>query len=217
MGTLIHGINGHFIGKVGDLVGSHRLGKNYIKHSPKISLKPKSEKQLAQQAKFTLAIRLMHPVLGLLRIGFREQRYPSQAYQVALKHTLREVIKGDYPNYLIDYSKIQFSRGSLGGAEGLRLLAGKGCLFIIWNGDGFRMNAYGTDRMHLLIYEAETGTYLHGPADIQRMQGAAIMPIPEELSGKKLQVYSFCASDCRKVSDTVYAGEISIQSAAAAC
>jgi len=49
------------------------------------------------------------------------------------------------------------------------------------------------------------------------MQGAAIMPIPEELSGKKLQVYSFCASDCRKVSDTVYAGEISIQSAAAAC
>lgn len=210
MGILINGINGHFHGKVGELVGSHRMGKNYIKRMPKPVEIPASEKQKAQRAKFALTSRLMHPVSKLLRIGFRQQRFPSMACHLAMKHTLKEVITGDYPNYTIDYAKVQFSRGSWGKAEGLKLMPGKGSIFIIWNGDGFRMNAFGTDRMHLLIYEPETGTYLHGPEDVLRMQGAAVMLIPEQLNGKKLHVYLFCTSDFGKVSDTVYAGEISI-------
>lgn len=209
MGIQFNGINGHFYGKAGDLVGSSWNGRNYIKRSPAISTRPKSEKQLAQQAKFALTVRFLHPVKELVNIGFRQQYRPATGFNLAVKHTLEQAITGQYPDYAIDYPKVQYSKGTLGKPEGLKLMPGKGCLLITWHGDRFRTKAYGTDRVHLIIYEPETNTYLHGPADVYRMQEAAVMAIPEQFSGKKLHVYLF-ASRPGLVSDTVYAGEISI-------
>lgn len=207
MGTYINGINGHFSGKVGDLVGSSWLGKNYVKHAPGTSNKPKSEKQLAQQAKFALAVRFLHPVKEVLNIGFRQLNRPATGYNMAIKYTLEQAINGCYPNFTIDYSKVQYSRGSYCRPEGVKVISGTGCLIIIWHGDAFRFNSSGYDRVHILVYEPDTNTYLLGPAGVHRMEEAAILAIPDHLSVKTLHTYLFCVSDTGKVSDTVYAGE----------
>ncbi|HQS06276.1 MAG: hypothetical protein B7X86_07525 [Sphingobacteriales bacterium 17-39-43] len=211
MGTLIKGINGHISGKVGNVVGSSWRGINYVKSLPKTSLKPKSEKQLAQQAKFALAVRFMHPVKDLLNIGFRQQHRPATGYNLAIKHTLTQAIIGQYPNYAIDYSKVQYSNGPLRRSEGVKLIGGTGCLVIIWHGDGFRFNSFGDDQVHILIYEPDTNTYLQGPEGVQRMQEAAIIAIPEQFKGKILHTFLFCVSWNGQVSDTAYAGETIIR------
>jgi len=211
MGTLIKGINGHISGKVGNVVGSSWRGKNYVKRSPVSKGKPKSEKQLAQQAKFALAVRFLHPVKELLNIGFRQQHRPATGYNMAIKHTLEQSIIGQYPNYVIDYSKVQYSNGLWRRPEGLKLISGTGCLVIIWHGDGYRFNSFEDDQVHVLIYEPDTNTYLQGPDGVQRMQEAAIIEIPEQFKGKILHTFLFCVSWNGQVSDTVYAGETIIR------
>lgn len=207
MGTLIKGINGYISGKVGNVVGSSWRGKNYVRSLQKPSCKPRSEKQLAQQAKFALAVRFLHPVKELLNIGFRQQNRPATGYNLAIKYTLVEAIIGQYPNYHIDYSKVQYSNGPLRRPEGLKLISGTGCLVIIWHGDGYRFNSFGDDQVHILIYEPDTNTYLQGPESIQRMQEAAIIEIPEQFKGKILHTFLFCVSWNGQASDTAYAGE----------
>ena len=70
MGTIRNGGNGAFSGKAGSFIGSSWRDINYIKGLPKISSKPKTLKQLEQQAKFAAAIRFLQPVKDLLNIGF---------------------------------------------------------------------------------------------------------------------------------------------------
>lgn len=106
MATLLNGINGSFSGKVGDLVGSSWRGIHYVKRVPKISTKPKTEKQLAQQARFALAVRFANPVKDILNIGFRQRHKPATGYNLGIKHILENAIRGDYPNYSIDYTNL---------------------------------------------------------------------------------------------------------------
>lgn len=221
MGTLIKGINGHISGKVGDVVYSSWRGESYIKSKPKTSNEPtapavaprrrESEKQLAQQAKFALAVRFLHPVKEVLNIGFRQQHRPATGYNLAIKHTLEQVIIGQYPNYVINYSKVQYSNGPWCRPEGIKLIGGTGCLVIIWHGDGYRFNSFGDDQVYILVYEPDTNTYLQGPVGVHRMQEAAIIAIPETFKGKILHTFLFCVSRNGQVSDTVYAGETIIR------
>lgn len=62
MGTFRNGGNGAFSGKTGSFIGSNWSDINYIKGIPRISNKPKTQKQLEQQAKFALAVRFLRPV-----------------------------------------------------------------------------------------------------------------------------------------------------------
>ena len=62
MGTIRNGGNGAFSGKAGSFIGCNWSDISYMKGIPKISNKPKTLKQLEQQAKFATAIRFLRPV-----------------------------------------------------------------------------------------------------------------------------------------------------------
>ncbi len=203
-----HGINGIFSGKVGDLVCSRWRGTSYIKSRPKPSNKPKTDKQLAQQAKFGFAVRFLNPVKDILNIGYKQQRGKPSGFNLAMKYTLADVITGEYPDLAIDYSKVRFSNGRWSQPACVKLLPSAGSLAVIWHGDGFRPFAYGDDLVYILIYEPESNTYLKGPADVRRAQEACIIAIPSHWAGKTIHTYLFCVSSCGRASDTVYAGEV---------
>lgn len=74
MGTIRQGALGGFSGKAGSIIGSSWRDINYIKGLPKLSNKPKSEKQLEQQAKFALAVKFLLPVKSLMNVGFGQMR-----------------------------------------------------------------------------------------------------------------------------------------------
>lgn len=201
------GVLGHPSGKIGEVVYSSWKGINYVKSKSKPSSKPKTVKQLAQQAKFCLAVRFLNPVKGLLNIGFQELTKRRTAHNIAMTHMLREVISGEHPEFNMDYSKVQFSRGSWGKEHAVRMMPGVTSLGIFWCGDVFQLCAYGDDQVYILIYEPERNIFIQGPSNVQRMHGACIISIPDELLGKTLHAYLFCVSGAGKVSDTTYAGE----------
>lgn len=199
---------GRISGKVGDLVYSSYKGKSYVKSAPNKSTKPKTEKQIAHQAKFALAVRFLKPVIAELNAAFKLPGKAASGYNLALKHTLEHVIKGEYPDYTLNYAEARFSRGGWSAPAWVHLVPGAACLMIIWMGDQYRDCSYGDDEVNILIYEPESGEYIKGPSHVYRAQEACIIAIPESFGGKVLHTYLFCVSASGKRSASVYAGEV---------
>lgn len=202
-------INGKIYGKIGDMVGSSWKGKHYMKRAPKPSDKPKTEKQLAQQAKFAWAMRFLNPVRDLLSVGMGTGKKPLTGHNLALRYLLR-AISGTQPDYVIDYAAIQFTKGTAGRLAPINVRIDPEGLSVSWFFDGFRYGGYHDDEIGMLIYEPQTGTFLRGPAGIHRMAGSLTMTIPDELCGKTVHFYLYSRSYRNNFSPSEYAGMFEI-------
>jgi len=110
-----------FVNKVGNLVGSTWRTLDVIRARPKISNKPKTQAQLDQQAKFRLATSILAPLGELIEVGFKAESGVSTPMNVAVAENLKYAITGSSPNFSFDYEKLQFSKGTLKGAQGLEV------------------------------------------------------------------------------------------------
>jgi len=205
MAKYTNGANGFFSGKVGNVVGSSNFGKSYVKRVPKVSDKPKSEKQLAQQARFALAVRILQPIKDLLFTFRRRPKAPS-GFNLAVRQVLADAIQGEYPNFTVDYSKLIITRGIWGTAECAEVLADNGSLYIGWFAGVFRPNSYGDDAVCILVYEPISNTYLRSSEGVFRSHGMVAISLPETWAGKTIHTYLYCVSHQGAYSNSVYAG-----------
>ncbi len=112
MGEIKNGINGGFSGKAGSYVGYTLRGKYIIRGMPsKIHKKP-SPKQLAARARFRLLQMWRSPLTSFFAITFKNHTHERSA-QNAAHHFNAGIVKGEYPDYKIDYSAAVISSGSL--------------------------------------------------------------------------------------------------------
>lgn len=96
-------------GKIGPLVVFVRYGKQYVRiHT--IPHDPKTPAQLAQRAKLKLANKGLSPLSKIIRQGYNDD---SSAYRTLVGKTIREFVVGEYPDFSIDYSKIQIAGGRM--------------------------------------------------------------------------------------------------------
>jgi len=208
MGTIRNGGNGAFSGKAGSFIGSSWRDINYMRGIPKISKKPKTLKQLEQQAKFAAAVKFIQPVKDLLNVGFGGQKSGrASGYNLALKHVLENAISGNYPDLSIDYSKAQFAKGSLAAPIGSAVLAEAGELLLSWSPDLNPFNAFIDDEATVLIYDPASNIYMSGPLGIVRVEGEMTISIPSAYLGNTVHVYMFFMSRQGKLSNSSYVGE----------
>ncbi|QXU41184.1 DUF6266 family protein [Pedobacter sp. D749] len=120
MATYSKGANGAFSGKVGSVIGSNWRSIDYLRGLPKKSSKPSTEPQLAQRAKFALAALYLSPIKDILNIGFKDKQLNKiTGYNAAVKIFLNQAVSGSYPDFVIDFSQVVVSRGSLSVFHGL--------------------------------------------------------------------------------------------------
>jgi hypothetical protein len=212
MGTIRKGANGGFSGKAGSIVGSSWRDIDYIRGLPKLRKKPKSEKQIEQQAKFALAIDVLLPVKKQIDTGFGNiKQGRTTSYNLALKHMLDYAIIGTYPALEIDYSQIAFAQGRLSGVSGVVLLAKPGNIRVSWSNAILKSNGKADDLLTVLVYEPESNDYVIGPPDTIRTAGMVNIAMPPEWLGKTVHVYLFFTSPERQmVSNSAYGGSISV-------
>jgi len=106
------GFLGRFLGKLGPAVGATWRGKNVIKAMPKKSSKPPTQKQLVQQATFSLAVKLVSGLDPFIKYGYQNSGDITPA-NAAVKQVLRDAIIGLFPAISIDHSKVLISKGGL--------------------------------------------------------------------------------------------------------
>lgn len=208
MGTIRNGGNGAFSGKAGSFIGSNWRDINYIKGIPRISNKPKTQKQLEQQAKFALAVRFLRPVKMQVEEGFRKiKQGHTTSYNLALKQILSNAITGTYPDYEIDYPYAAFSQGPISGIADIVIVPEVEKLVMSWSTRVLKANSYLTDVVNVLVYEPESSDYVIGPPSITRGAQTADIEMPSDWAGKTVHVFVYCRSQEKKdVSDSVYAG-----------
>lgn len=208
MGTIRNGGNGAFSGKAGSFIGSNWRDINYIKGIPRISNKPKTQKQLEQQAKFALAVRFLRPVKMQVEEGFGKiKQGHTTSYNLALKQILNNAITGTYPDYEIDYPYAAFSQGPISGIADIVIVPEVEKLVMSWSTRVLKANSFLTDVVHVLVYEPASGDYVIGPPSIARGAQTADIEMPSDWAGKTVHVFVYCRTlEKKDVSDSVYAG-----------
>jgi len=212
MGKFLKGINGAFSGKVGSNIGSRWRSVDYMRSLPRPSNKPATVGQLAQRAKFGLAVAFLSPIKDLLNIGYSDlQQAKATGYNVALKSFLQNAITGDYPDLEIAYENVLFSRGKLSPLYGLTLAeSNPGEATLTWIPKMNRFTAFADDEVIVLVYN-KNKAFFDILEETTRADGSLNLELPTVFSGDDLAVWVILAHREGSVtSNSQYAGSITV-------
>lgn len=211
MGRINKGPNGGFSGKAGSVIGSNWRDIFYIKGLQKKITKPRSQGQLEQQAKFALAVKFLHPVKGILNMGFGNVNpQGATGYNMGISHLLNYSIKGTYPDLEIDYPAVHFTRGKLALPQSVELKLEASNLKLSWNTE-VQTNSFPDDRVEIIIYGPKSNDYYEFPGSRIRNQGETEFVLPSSMKGDILHVYMYLLTrDAKKWSDSLYVGMVQL-------
>jgi hypothetical protein len=154
MAVLTKGVFGPISGRLGYLVfcvGAN--GSNYIRTLPRKVNKAPTDAQLAQRTKCGLCVRFLSPMKEILKKGFHKRHSQRlDPWNLAVKSMLSYGIKGEYPNFEIDFPKIQLSTNNLQQLTGLELDASDDRVRIRWLSCTNRFNSFADDRVTFIVY-----------------------------------------------------------------
>lgn len=213
MGTIRNGANGGFSGKAGSIIGSSWRDISYIKGLPKLSNKPKSEKQLDQQARFALAIQFLLPVKDYINVGFNDLKQGRRTgFNVAIRTLLDKAMTGVYPALVIDYTLAEFARGPISKPSAVEVSPETGKLVITWATDVLKASGHTDDELIVLVYEPESNDYVVGPPSALRSAGTVDVVMPSDWVRLEVHVYVYFISKNRdRVSNSIYAGTATLK------
>jgi len=222
MARLLEGIFGPIVGKLANTVGYVRKGQAVLRMSP---AKPKKKKARtpAQQAvnlKFKLVKAFISVINGFTNVGFKldVEGTTKIAQNNAVSYNIKDAIKGEFPDFELDYSKIIVSKGTLMPPLNPTVELEDNQLRIKWEVNPGLSRERRRDQVMMLAYlpvSKETSYVLSGA---RRTAGEDVLEIDyrktDHYSQKKdtsIEVYvAFIADDRQSISDSVYAGRIEL-------
>ncbi|MFD1628836.1 DUF6266 family protein [Pseudopedobacter beijingensis] len=207
MGFYKKGANGNVLGKFGSVIGSRWRGKHYLKGLPERSSKGPSEDQIAHRAKFAMCSKYLQPIKEILNVGYRDKTMKRMsAYNLASRLLLNECITGEYPNYIVDFSIMKLSAGSLVVLQNAVAVQTGSSLDITWMGLYNGINCFKDDMVFVVLY-SETKDYYLPYLDGIREDLSYSVDISGFEVGEKYHVWVFCSSrNNLAVSNTQYLG-----------
>lgn len=192
MGTIKKGILGGFSGTVGTVVGANWRGMDVIRSRPKSSGGKGTPLQLAQRAKFALAIQFQNSLRTMQSRLYGENAGVKSRVNLAASYLLREVV--DYQNdvAVLLMDKVIVTKGTLTGFQNLAVTAGAAqTLTFTWEDNSAQILAKATDIFCTAVYEEESGEFFIQEGPEERTAGTATVSLPELWSGKTVHVYAF--------------------------
>ncbi len=194
---------------MGTVIGYIRNGIAYMRSVPASVTNPRTLPQLGQRAKFSLAIGFVNPLAEFLKIGFRNYTDRMSATNYAMSYTLKNAIRGSYPDFSIDYANVLVSKGSLAGALNpivASLTAGE--VIFNWDDNSDEVNAGATDGAMLLAINPTRNEAVFTNGEATRIDGTQTLTVPTGYSGETLECYMAFADDRGKVATSKYVGPV---------
>jgi hypothetical protein len=210
MGTINKGILGPFSGTVGTVIGGTWNGIPYMRSKPGPRKGAPSEKQVAQQVRFTVMVKYLQPMTDLLALGFRDSSARMSGFNIAVKYNLDSALTGVYPDFTVDPAGLLVSRGPLRAAQSAAVASAvAGQLAFSWKDNTVSGSSSAGDKAILVAYSPELHQVVFTTAGAARSAQADVLAVPE-FSGKKIDTYiGFVAANGR-VSNSVYTGAVTV-------
>jgi len=210
MAILRGGLFGNLSGKIGGLVFSTRNNQTEVRELPKKYEGPVTQTSLNLRAKWKLLMEFLILFIPFIRIGYPKQ--PKQrmtAFNLAISENYRYIIKGEYPNLEIDYSKVTLSKGRLDGLSSLKIDRIDGQTFDLKWSCSVKWYQYPTtdicDRIYCILFDPIDKFVIEVSGDAMRSDTHFLFSLPEEMAGKKIHMYVFLHSATKRVvSQTQY-------------
>lgn len=213
MGTIRKGANGGFSGKAGSVVGASWKSIDYIRGLSKKSNKPASLEQLEQQARFYTIAKFIMPIAPFVQVGFSQVNAdimtPTNA---ALQANIKKAVVGSYPNFALDYAKIQLSSGSLQPGGTIGAAVSSGILSVSWSDRPIKIQkGEADDQVYILLYNPVLEEFVTAPEPPLRGEGNIEIELPDHFLGGKGYAWLFFADRKNKrISRTNYLGALDL-------
>ncbi len=211
MGKFSKGILGHFSGTVGTVVGSSWRGIDYMRSKANKKTGVATQAQLEQQQKFSLMIKFLQTLKGLLEITFQNYAVNMTGSNSALSYNLKNAITGAYPAFSIDYSMALLSRGDLPNATAPNATAGAaGKVHFTWTDNSGTGKALATDIAVLIVYCPDKALSIYTTNAAVRSAGSDLLDVTA-FSGKTVQTWmAFISADGNEISNSVFTGQVNV-------
>ncbi|TCD02947.1 DUF6266 family protein [Pedobacter psychroterrae] len=191
MGRYKQGILGAFSGKVGNVVGSSINGIDYMKGLPRKSTKTPTLPQLMQRSRFGLMADFLRTLGGVVKVGFQSRKKGLTPYNAASSYNLEHAITGTYPNFVVDYPEVVYSRGNLLGLSDQEVAAAvAGELDFSWSNDAPVGGSGGTDKATIVVYNPAKDKYVVAQAAAARSAETSTVELPADFSAHRALGYS---------------------------
>ncbi|PWD98311.1 DUF6266 family protein [Marinilabilia rubra] len=209
MARLKQGINGPGQGRVGNVIMYEMYGKTYLRSRPNRYKDKKSEKQLAQRQRLTLAQNLVRYLNHLIRITMKDISTGRSTYHTAVSMNLKEAIEGNYPDQFINPEKVVLSKGDLTTPETVSFKKTDEGILVEWSAENKRVGSnHPSDNLIWCMKDLEL--LVHGDyqiTTIKRHQGKALLLTPISREPVELWIM-FRSADETMISDTKWVGTI---------
>jgi hypothetical protein len=212
MGTIEGGVLGGFNGKVGAVIGSHWKGKAVMRGKSTAKRAKSSALQLEQQAKFTLMVNFLQAIVDFLNISYKKAAIQMSGFNKAISANIQFAVTGTYPDFTVDYAKVQLSKGSLPVVPtpaAASTVAGK--LTFTWTDNSkITTGALSSDIPYVAAYNEEQKHWILNDDAATRSAGTFVLDVTG-YSGKPLQTYmGLMSADGKKTSATIYTGVVNV-------
>lgn len=213
MGRFSKGVFGAFSGKIGNVVGSSWRDIDYMRTAPKPSSKAATIKQQMQRLSFRTAVLFLSRIRTILELGYgKANTGKATGYNRAVQYTLQKAIKGDYPDYEIDYPKVVLSIGSLYSTMSGRISSDKeeGKVDVSWTCTLNEQDSFDSDKAIVVLYSPAKRLFVTSRTALRRDQKVTI-DLTSDFSSDIVHGYIFFVSaEMKRVSDSFYLGETSV-------
>ncbi len=208
MGKIAQGILGGLSGKVGNVIGGNWKGIDYLRIKPSSVANPRTEGQVNQRNKFTVALEYLQPNLAFVKKGYKNYAVKKTEFNASMSYVLNNAITGTAPDFTVDFANALLSRGNLSGVlnPGTDLVTPEEVTFT-WDDNSTDGNANATDIAMLLVYNPGKKESIAQLEGANRTAGTESVIIPSTYAGDTVELFmAFITADGSKVSNSVYLG-----------
>jgi len=195
---------GNIKGKHGTAVSQVRNGKVILRvYNPPAN--PNTPKQLAQRLKFGLVASSLNPLRSVINFGYGS----NDGYNAASSIALRKAIKGEYPEFTLDYSQVMVASGTLPLAFNITLVAQADAnVYLTWDTTVWTKGS-DNDLVHVAFLNPLTGITYFAEGRTTRETGALTLQLPLLWKGETIHAWLFLISpDNEQRSVSQYLGTI---------
>lgn len=172
---------------------------------------PNTPKQLANRTKFSVVNKALTPLREIIKTGYRD----TAAFPKVAGKALGEAVIGEYPDFSIDFSKIQIATGTLQTAEKAtaKLSAEMFGIDLTWDTTiGFQPSMGNeNDTVNVICFNKNSQLALSFNGVAMRKEGLAVITLPEIWQGTDLHCWIYLTSaDNLSHSNSTYVSLISV-------
>jgi hypothetical protein len=207
MGRISKGLMTGVSGRVGAVIVSSWRGIPYMKAEYKKRTKKISAKEKANRRKFKAAQEWLSPLVGYLRVGFKDYSPTVQGFIAAKSYLMKNAMNEEG---VIDPALVKVSFGKLPNPSNINVkVTENGFLEFTWDVASVK-GGHGRAQAMLLAYDVKKGSATHLTAGDFMYSGSGILETYIERGiGVRCHVYiAFVSEDRSSQSNSIYLGEI---------